>query len=133
LDGIKEALQNDRVGFLKEFSKGFYSYDDNKDKVSQGQLDYDFIVASHASPKATIQTALAWMHTDFRSELKNVNVPTLIIHGDADATVPMETSAKQAHEGIENSTLEIIKGAPHGLNITHSDELNELLINFLKK
>ncbi|MGB3606736.1 alpha/beta fold hydrolase, partial [Psychroserpens sp.] len=42
LDGIKEALQNDRVGFLKEFSKGFYSYDDNKDKVSQGQLDYDF-------------------------------------------------------------------------------------------
>lgn len=134
LDGIIDALQKDRVGFLKEFSKGFYNYDDNKDdRVSQAQLDYDFTIASFASPRATIQTALAWMHTDFRPELKNVTVPTLIVHGDADATVPIETSAKQAAEGIKYSTLEVIKGAPHGLNVTHPDELNEILIRFLKK
>jgi pimeloyl-ACP methyl ester carboxylesterase len=134
LDGIIDALQKDRVGFLKEFSKGFYNYDENKgERVSEAQLDYDFTIASFASPRATIQTALAWMHTDFRPELKNVTVPTLIVHGDADATVPIETSAKQAAEGIKYSTYEVIKGAPHGLNVTHSNELNEILIRFLKK
>ncbi|TDT40606.1 pimeloyl-ACP methyl ester carboxylesterase [Maribacter spongiicola] len=134
LDGIVDALQKDRVGFLKEFSKGFYNFEENKGKrISQAQLDYDFTIASFASPRATIQAALAWMHTDFRPELKNVTVPTLIVHGDADATVPIETSAKQAHEGIKYSTYEVIKGAPHGLNVTHPDELNEILISFLKK
>ncbi|WP_405396500.1 alpha/beta fold hydrolase [Maribacter sp. Asnod2-G09] len=134
LDGIIDALQKDRVGFLKEFSKGFYNFEENKGKrISQAQLDYDFTIASFASPRATIQAALAWMHTDFRPELKNVTVPTLIVHGDADATVPIETSAKQAHEGIKYSTYEVIKGAPHGLNVTHPDELNEILISFLKK
>ncbi len=134
LEGIIDALQEDRVGFLKEFSKGFYNYKDNKGKrVSEAQLDYDFTIASFASPRATIQTALAWMHTDFRPELKNVDVPTLIVHGDADATVPIETSAEQAAKGITNSTFEVIKGAPHGLNVTHPKELNDLLISFLKK
>ena len=134
LNGIIDALQKDRVGFLKEFSKGFYNYDENKgERVSEAQLDYDFTIASFASPRATIQTALSWMHTDFRSELKNVTVPTLIVHGDADVTVPIETSAKQAAEGIKYSTYEVIKGAPHGLNVTHPDELNKILISFLKK
>ena len=134
LDGIIDSLQEDRVGFLKEFSKGFYNFEDNKgDRVSQAQLDYDFTIASFASPRATIQTALAWMHTDFRPELKNVDVPTLIVHGDADATVPIETSAKQAAAGIKDNTFEVIKGAPHGLNNTHAEELNKILISFLKK
>ena len=133
LDNIKDALQKDRVGFLKTFHKGFYNYDDNMNKISEGQLEYDFIIASHASPRATIQTALAWMHTDFRPELKNVDVPTLIVHGDADETVPIETSAEQAAKGIKDNIYEVIKGAPHGLNVTHSKELNDILISFLKK
>lgn len=134
LKDIQNALENDRVGFLKEFHKGFYNFDENKkaDRISEAVLDYDFIVASHASPRATIQAALSWMHTDFRPELKNINVPTLIVHGDADATVPIETSSEQAAKGIKNSTYEIIKGAPHGLNITHKEELNEILMKFLK-
>ena len=133
LDNIKDGLQKDRVGFLKNFHKGFYNYDDNMNKVSEGQLEYDFIIASHASPRATIQTALAWMHTDFRPELKNVDVPTLIVHGDADETVPIETSSEKAAKGIKDNTYKVIKGAPHGLNVTHSKELNDILISFLKK
>ncbi len=132
LDNIKSALQKDRVGFLKNFHKGFYNYEDNKNRVSEGQLEYDFIVASHASPRATIQAALSWMHTDFRPELKNVDVPTLIVHGDADQTVPIETSGDLAAKGIPKSTYEVIKGAPHGLNVTHADALNDILVNFLK-
>lgn len=133
LENIKDGLQKDRVGFLKNFHKGFYNYDENKDRISEGQLDYDFIVASHASPRATIQAALSWMHTDFRPELKNVNVPTLIVHGDADQTVPIETSAELAAKGIADNSYEIIKGAPHGLNISHSNEFNDILISFLKR
>ena len=132
LDAIKTALQSDRVGFLKAFHKGFYNADKNPKAVSQGQLDYDFIIASHASPRATIQTALAWMHTDFREELKTVDVPTLIVHGDADQTVPLETSAQKAAEGIADNRLEIIEGAPHGLHLTHADRLNDLLLSFIK-
>lgn len=133
LNNIINSLQKDRVGFLKEFSKGFYNFTDNKDKVSQAQLDYDFIIASYASPRATLQTALAWMDTDFRSELKNVTVPTLIVHGDADETVPIKTSAVQAAEGISDNRFEVIRGAPHGLNVTHAEEFNKLLISFLKE
>ncbi|TXD85276.1 alpha/beta hydrolase [Subsaximicrobium wynnwilliamsii] len=132
-EDIKDALEQDRLGFLKNFGKGFYNYEKNRDRVSQGILDYDFSIASHASPRATIETAKAWMDTDFRTELKNVDKPTLIVHGDADETVPMQTSAKQAAKGIKNNQFEIIKGAPHGLNITHKDELNKILIDFLKK
>ena len=133
LDGIIDALQKDRVGFLKEFSKGFYNYEETNKNVSEAQLDYDFTIASFASPRATIQAALAWMHTDFRPELKNVDVPTLIVHGDADGTVPMATSADLAAKGIANNTYEVIKGAPHGLHVTHADALNDILIAFLKK
>ncbi|SIS63563.1 Pimeloyl-ACP methyl ester carboxylesterase [Zobellia uliginosa] len=133
LNGIAEVLRKDRVGFLKNFHKGFYNYEDNTDKMSEAQLDYDFSIASHASPRATIQAALSWMHTDFRAELKNVTVPTLIVHGDADATVPQATSADQAAKGIKNNQYEVIKGGPHGLNLTHANELNEILVSFLKK
>ena len=132
LEEIQRALEDDRVGFLKEFHKGFYNYDDNKDKVSKAQLEYDFVVASHASPRGTIEAALAWMHTDFRPELKNVDVPTLIVHGDADNTVPIKTSGDQAAKGIKNNQYKVIKGAPHGLNVTHKEEFNKILIDFIK-
>ena len=132
LEEIKTALENDRVAFLKEFHKNFYNYEDNKDTISEAQLHYDWSIASHASPRGTIETAKAWMETDFREELKNVDVPTLIVHGDADNAVPIKTSGDQAAEGIKNSTYKVIKGAPHGLHLTHKEELNKILIDFLK-
>ena len=87
LDGIMDALETDRVGFLKDFHKNFYNYDDNKDTISEAQLHYDWAIASYASPNATIKAAKAWAETDFRPELKHVNVPTLIVNGDADNIV----------------------------------------------
>ncbi|MTI20041.1 alpha/beta hydrolase [Fulvivirga sp. RKSG066] len=133
LDDILDAIKSDRVGFLTDFHKNFYNYEDNTDSMSEEQLHYDWSIASHASPQATFQCAKSWATTDFRDELKNVSVPTLIIHGDADNIVPIETSAKQAAEGIPNNRFEIIKGGPHGLNVTHRDELNKLLVDFLEE
>lgn len=133
LAGIMGALVEDRVGFLKGFSKNFYNYEDLKDRLSEAQLDYDFSIAAHASPRATLKCAEAWAETDFREELKNVVVPTLIVHGDADNIVPIKTAGDQAAKGIENNSYEVIKDAPHGLNITHRKELNALLLDFFRK
>lgn len=133
LQDIMNALQTDRVDFLKGFHKNFYNYDDNKDTISESKLHYDWSIASNASPRATIEAAKAWAETDFRPELKNVTVPTLIVHGDADEIVPIATSGDQAAKGIANNSYEVIKDGPHGLNVTHRDELNTILLDFLKK
>ena len=132
LTEIMQALKNDRVGFLEGFGKNFYGYDQNKDKMSEAQLHYDWSIAAYASPRATIKAAEAWAETDFRPELKNVTVPTLIVHGDADNVVPIDTAGKQAAEGIADNRYEVISGGPHGLNVTHKEELNKLLLSFLK-
>ncbi len=132
LRGIMDALQENRVAFLNDFHKNFYNYEDNKGKITLQNLGYDFNIASNASPRATIQAAIAWADTDFRPELKNVDVPTLIVHGDADNIVPKETSGDQAAKGIKNNRYEIIKDGPHGLNLTHAEELNSILLDFLK-
>ncbi len=133
LNDILDALKSDRIGFLKGFHENFYNFKELKDRVSQANLDYDFSIASHASPIATIKAAEAWATTDFRNELKNVAVPTLIVHGDSDQIVPYKTSAKQAAKGIAKNEYHLIPGAPHGLNLTHREKLNKLLLEFLKK
>lgn len=133
LEKIAEALKTDRVAFLKDFHKNFYNYSLLKKNVSEARLDADFIVASGASENATQKAAEAWATTDFRPELKNVIVPTLIVHGDSDNIVPIKTSAEQAAKGIVNNEYHIIEGAPHGLNATHAFELNSLLLSFLNK
>ncbi|MEJ8803888.1 alpha/beta fold hydrolase [Pontibacter sp. H249] len=133
LDEIMDALQTKRVTFLAEFSKQFYNYSDYKDKVSEEQLKYDWAIASAASPRATIETAKAWANTDFRNELRNVTVPTLIVHGDADQIVPIETSSEQSSKEIRNNKFVKIKNAPHGLFLTHKEELNTAIIDFLRQ
>ncbi|WP_235296040.1 alpha/beta fold hydrolase [Portibacter marinus] len=133
LNDIMSALKNDRVGFLEGFHKNFYNYEDNNEKVSKQALHYDWSIASYASPRATIKSAEAWATTDFRDEMTNVNVPTLIVHGDTDQIVPIDTAGKQASEGIPDNEYHVFDDGPHGLNLTHRDKLNEILISFLKK
>lgn len=133
LEGIMQALKSDRVGFLADFLENFYSFDDTKDNISDEHIHYDWTVAAYASPRATIKAAEAWATTDFRPELKNVTVPTLIIHGDDDNIVPIETAGDQAAKGIANNEYHVIKGGPHGLTVTHREQVNKLLIDFLRK
>ena len=133
LEKIMKALDEDRVGFLPDFHKNFYSVGMINKPVSQGRLDSDFIVSSQSGRNATIKAAEAWGGTDFRPELKNVTVPTLIVHGDDDKIVPIKTSAEQAAKGIASNEYHIIEGAPHGLNVTHTKELNKILVDFLRK
>ncbi len=131
LNEILENVKKDRVTFLESFHKNFYNYGLLSQSVSQAQLNYDWSIASNASPIATLKCAESWANTDFRPELQNVTVPTLIVHGDDDKVVPISTAGDQAAKGIPNSEYHIIEGAPHGLNVTHAEELNQILINFL--
>jgi peroxiredoxin len=132
LKDMENNVKNNRAGFLAEFGKGFVNYESNKDKVSQGQLDYNFNVAAGASPKGTLDCINAFGRTDMRDDLKKVDVPTLFIHGTKDEVVPSKPTSQQGHELVKGSKLEMIDGAPHGLTFTHAAELNKVLVDFLK-
>jgi len=129
---MEENVKKDRAGFLKAFGEGFVNYEDNKDRISQGQLDYNFQIAIDASPKATLDCINSFGRTDLRKELEGIQVPTLFIHGDADNIVPLAPSSQQGHELVKGSKLEIIKGGPHGLYLTHKEELHKLLLDFIQ-
>jgi len=89
------------------------------------------MIASMASPRATLECANAFSTTDFRAEMTYVNVPTLIIHGDEDKTVPMEASSDIAATLIPASEYKVYPGAPHGLFYTEKEKLNTDLIRFI--
>jgi len=133
LDEIMDNLKKDRVTFLESFHKDFYNYGMLSHSVSQKQLDYDWSIAAHACPIATIKCAESWANTDFRPELQNVTVKTLIVHGDDDNIVPIDTAGRQAAQGIADNRFVIVEGGPHGLNVTHADKLNAVLSDFLMK
>ncbi|MHA7303584.1 alpha/beta fold hydrolase, partial [Pseudarthrobacter sp. MDT1-22] len=83
--------------------------------------------------KAALACMAAFGGTDFRDDLPKVTVPVLVLHGEGDATVPFEGSGQRTHATLPGSELRVITGAPHGCNVSHPDEWNEALIQFLAK
>ncbi|RYZ20386.1 MAG: alpha/beta hydrolase [Chitinophagaceae bacterium] len=126
-----EGIRADRIAFLDEFGKKFFGVGLLSHPLSTPLLDYYRMLASHASQRSTVQCALSFAHTDFRADLKAVSVPTLIIHGDADKTVPIEASSARTAQMIGNSEYIVYEGAPHGLFYTHKERLNEDLLRFV--
>ncbi|PFE23419.1 alpha/beta hydrolase [Bacillus anthracis] len=129
---FENGVKSDRLAFLDEFTKGFFAAGDRTDLVSEPFRLYNRDIAAGASPKGTLDCIAAFSKTDFRGDLAKIHIPTLVIHGDSDATVPFEYSGKLTHEAISNSKVALIKGGPHGLNATHAKEFNEALLSFLK-
>ncbi|WP_201528282.1 alpha/beta fold hydrolase [Psychrobacter frigidicola] len=128
LDGVS----GDRIAFLNDFTKDFFTPKDGKLLVSKPLRLYNREIAAFASPKATYECVKSFSYTDFREDLKAFDVPTLVIHGDADAIVPIEVSGQRSHDMIADSQLHIVEGGPHGINVTHAKEFNRVLIDFLK-
>ena len=131
-DGMLEAVKQDRVAFLEQFFPNFYNYEPGSKGVSADLIPFSKWVAWGASPLATQQCIVAFGTTDFRQDLKKITVPTLIVHGDADRIVPFDVSAKRSHEMIKGSRLDVLKGAPHGFAATHTQQLNDLMLGFLR-
>ena len=132
-DEMLEGMQKDRADFLQTFGKQFYGVGLMNHPVSQAHLDGDFARAYMASHKATLDCAKAFAMTDFRDDLAQINVPALIIHGDADKTVPIESSGELTANLLPAATYTVYEGAPHGLYITEKDRLNEDLIAFVQQ
>lgn len=128
--GFVTSATTDRPAFLDEFMVAFFS-SGKKLQVSEAQRRYAVDLALAASPKGTVDCILAWALTDFRPDVAAVTVPTLVIHGESDGTVPYEVSGKRTAELIDGAELVVIKGAPHGMGVSHALEFNTALLDFL--
>jgi non-heme chloroperoxidase len=131
IEQFKDGVRGDRIAFLDEFTTNFFAAGDRSDLISEPSRLYHREIAAFASPKGTLECIDAFSYTDFRDDLSEIGVPTLIIHGDSDASVPFEVSGKRSHEAIADSSLVLIEGAPHGFNATHADQFNRALLDFL--
>ncbi|PPF24336.1 alpha/beta hydrolase [Rathayibacter tritici] len=126
------GLTKSEDDFYDQFTTDFFSVDGVL-KVTQEQRQEALALAKQSSKHAALACMTAFATTDFREDLPNVSVPTLVIHGDGDATVPFEGSGARTHAAIPGSELHVVNGAPHGVTVSHPEEWNRVVLEFLAK
>ena len=132
-EGIQKAVVADRYAFFTEFFKNFYNTDLLLGKrVSEQAVQASWNVAAGASATASLACVPTW-HEDFRNDLGRIDVPTLVIHGDADRILPITASGLRTAKLIKGARLTVIKDGPHCITWTHAEEVNSELVNFLGK
>ena len=130
-EGIAKAVAADRYAFFTEFFKNFYNTDLLLGKrVSEQAVQASWNVAAGASATASLACVPTW-HEDFRKDLTRVDVPTLVIHGDADRILPIGASGLRTAKLIAGARLVVVKEGPHCISWTHADEVNRELVKFL--
>ena len=128
------GLTADEDAFYDEFTKQFFSANaDGNILVTEQQRKDALALTKQADKIAALEAMQSFALTDFREDLTRITVPTLVIHGDSDGIVPFEGSGKRTHEAIPHSELHIILGGPHGINVSHADEFNDVILTFLAK
>ncbi len=131
-DGIQKAVAADRYAFFTGFFKDFYNTDLLLGKrVSEQAVQSSWNVATSASATACLACVPTW-HEDFRKDISRIDVPTLVIHGDADRILPLSASGARTAKLVKGARLVVIKDGPHCITWTHSDEVNTALLEFLK-
>ena len=131
-DGIRGGVLADRSQFFKDLSLPFYGYNRPGAKVSEGVRDSFWLQGMQGGFKGLIDCIKAFSETDFTEDLKKIDVPTLILHGDDDQIVPIAGSALLSARLVKNNKLVVIKGAPHGLCTTLKDQVNAELLSFIQ-
>jgi len=131
-DGLRAGVVADRSQFLKDLTTPFYGYNKPDAKPSQGVRDSFWLQGMQASIVGIYECIKAFSETDLTEDLKKIDVPTLILHGDADQIVPIADSALLSAKIVKNATLKIYPGAPHGMCTTLADQVNADLLEFLK-
>ena len=131
-DNIRASVLADRSQFFKDLSASFYGANRPGGKVSQGLRDSFWLQGMQAGFKGVLDCIKAFSETDFTDDLKKLDVPTLILHGDDDQIVPIGASAMLSSKIIKNARLEVYKGAPHGMCSTHKDQVNADLLSFVR-
>jgi non-heme chloroperoxidase len=131
-DQIRTAVVNDRSQFWKDLSMPFYGYNRPGARVSQGVRDSFWLQGMMCGFPAAYECIKAFSETDFTEDLKKIDVPTLILHGDDDQIVPIGASAMLSSKLVKNSQLKVYKGAPHGMCTTLKEQVNADLLAFIK-
>ncbi len=131
-DGIRAGVQANRAQLFQDFAGPFYGFNREGAKDSQGVRDTFWLQGMQCSIRAAYECVKQFSETDFTEDLKKMHVPTLVIHGDDDQIVPIDTTARRAVELLPQGRLTVYEGAPHGLTTTHKDRLNQDLLDFLR-
>ncbi|NKY48976.1 alpha/beta fold hydrolase [Nocardia vermiculata] len=130
-EGISETVRKDRYAFFTDFYADFFNLDENLGtRVSEEAVRNAWNVAAGAGSIASAAAPLTWP-TDFRADIPRIDVPTLIVHGTADRTLPIDATGRRFAEALPAATYVEIDGAPHGLLTTHTTEVNKVLLDFL--
>jgi len=131
-DGLRAGVAGDRAQFYKDLAVQFYGANRSGAKVSQGTLEQFWLWSMQAGAKNAYESIKAFSETDFTEDLKKINVPALVMHGEDDQIVPVKDSAKKSARLITGAKEIYYPGAPHGLTATHQDRVNADLLAFLK-
>jgi len=132
-EGIQKAIIADRYTFFTEFFKNFYNTDVFMGRrVSEHVVHASWNLAAGASAPASLACVPTW-HEDFRDDLTRVDVPTLVIHGDADRIVPFTAAGMRTAKLIKGARLVTVKEGPHCITWTHAEQVNSALLEFLGK
>jgi non-heme chloroperoxidase len=131
-DEIRAGVAGDRSQFYEDLSAAFYGANREGSKVSQGVRDAFWLMSMQAGIKGSYDCIKAFSETDLNEDLKRIDVPTLVLHGDDDQIVPFPDSAPLSSKIIPNATLKVYPGAPHGLTTTHKDQFNADLLAFIR-
>src|ERR1700736_2774329 len=130
-EGIQKAVAADRYAFFTDFFKNFYNTDLLLGKrVSEQAVQASWNVAAGASATASLACVPTW-HEDFREDVARIDIPTLVIHGDADRMLPIGASGIGTHKAIKGSKLVVVEGGPHCITWTHAEQVNPELLSFL--
>ncbi|MBC7888780.1 MAG: alpha/beta hydrolase [Ferruginibacter sp.] len=130
-DKMTKGMIDDRPAFMESFGKDFFGVSMLNHPVSDAFLANNLTKVMDASPIATLQCAKSFSSTDFRQDVIKINVPTLIIHGDDDKTVPIKPTGEESARLISGAKFIVYEGAPHGLWYTDKEKLNQDLIDFI--
>jgi non-heme chloroperoxidase len=131
-DAIRAGVFNDRAQYYRNLAVQFYGANRPGANVSQGVLDQFWLWSMQSGLKNAYESIKAFSETDFTQDLKKINVPTLVLHGEDDQIVPVNDSARKSARLIEGAKDIYYSGAPHGLTATHQDQVNADLLAFLK-
>ncbi|HEY3597764.1 MAG TPA: alpha/beta hydrolase [Paraburkholderia sp.] len=130
-DGIRKGVADNRSQFYQDLAVAFYGYNRQGAKVSQGTIDEFWRQGMRGGIKGHYECVKQFSEVDYTPDLQKIDVPTLILHGDDDQIVPIDTAGRMSAKIVKNATLKVYPGAPHGMCTTLADKVNADLLEFI--
>jgi len=131
-DGIRKGTRSDRSQFFKDLTLPFYGFNREGAKVNEGLRENFWLQGMVGSIKGLYDCVREFSEVDYTDDLKKIEVPTLVIHGDDDQIVPIAAAGEKTAKIVKNATLKVYPGAPHGLAETEADKFNADVLEFIQ-